>query len=87
MIQLIFAVAMTVGVVVFSMANNHHVELNYVFGEPVRIRLIFLLGIAYATGAVSTLFYQLTRRVSERARERERQRWLAAHAKPELEEE
>jgi uncharacterized integral membrane protein len=87
MIQLLLAIVMTVGVVVFSMANNHHVEVNYVFGEPIRIRLIFLLGIAFIAGSVSTLLYQLTRRVMVRARERERELWIAAHVKPELEEE
>ena len=86
MIQLVLAIVMTIGVVVFSMANNHHVELNYMFGEPLRIRLIFLLGIAYITGVVSTLLYQLTRRVMIRARERERELWLATHVKPELSE-
>lgn len=68
MLQLIVAVVLTVAVVLFGMANSHHVELSYVMGEPIRIRMIFLLAIAFLTGAVTTYLYQMATRVSRRSR-------------------
>lgn len=68
MLQLIVAVVVTVAVVLFGMANSHHVELSYVWGEPVRIRMIFLLAIAFLAGSVTTYLYQMANRVSRRSR-------------------
>ena len=68
MLQLIVAVVLTVVVVLFAMANSHHVELSYVMGEPIRIRMIFLLAVAFLAGAVSTYLYQIANRVSRRSR-------------------
>jgi uncharacterized integral membrane protein len=81
MLQLIVAVGLTVSLVLFSMANTHHVELMWVVGEPIKIRMIFLITIAFVTGSVTTILYQLMERVVRRARERERRRWVAAHAR------
>ena len=68
MLQLIVAVVLTVAVVLFGMANSHHVELSYVWGEPIRIRMIFLLAIAFLAGAVTSYLYQMANRVSRRSR-------------------
>ena len=86
MVQLILAVVSTVAFVVFCMANTHHVELSYVFGEPLKIRLIFLLTIAFLCGSLGTVFYQLTARVIRRASDRERRLRLrlAAETRREL---
>ncbi|MDH5674063.1 MAG: hypothetical protein OEZ06_18040 [Myxococcales bacterium] len=85
MVQLILAVGLTVVTVLFSMANTHHVALYYVFGEPVRVRLIFLLAIAFIAGSVLTLLYQLTERVLSRSRAKNRRAWATARARYEIE--
>ena len=63
MVRLITAVALTVVVVAFSMANAHHVELGYLVGEPVRIRLVFLLWVAFGVGFLGTTLYAMAVRV------------------------
>lgn len=80
MAQLIVAVGLTMAVVVFAMSNTHHVALGWVVGEPIQIRLIFLLGIAFVAGSVSTLFYQLVGRVMQQGRMRRRQQMAAMRA-------
>jgi len=77
MAQLIVAVGLTILAVVFSMSNTHHVELGWVVGEPIRIRLIFLLGIAFVAGSVTTVLYQLIGRVMHQTQLRSRQRAAA----------
>ena len=74
--QLILAIGLTVAVVGFAMSNTSHVELDALVGEPIRIRLIFLLLIAYFSGAITAFFYQMIRRVVRKA-ERRRQFHLA----------
>jgi len=76
--QLIASVITTIALVVFSMDNTHHVQMNAVVGEPVTIRLIFLLAIACATGAVATLFLQLIARISYRAKLQQQHLWTQA---------
>ncbi len=57
MMRLFLAILVTVLTVVFIMANTHDVELDVVFGTPVRIRLIFLLLSTFILGVVvSSLF-------------------------------
>lgn len=57
MMRLLLAILVTVLTVVFTMANTHDVELDVVFGTPVRIRLIFLLLSTFILGiVVSSLF-------------------------------
>ena len=75
MAQLIVSMMVTVALVVFSMDNAHQVQMNAVIGEPIHIRLIFLLGIAFMTGAVATLFVQLVLRISQRAKMRQQHLW------------
>ena len=70
MAQLITAVLSTIALVLFAMANTHDVELSYVVGSPIRIRLIFLLAVAFFAGIVCTLLYQMVSRVASEARRR-----------------
>ena len=80
MAQLIVAVGLTVCVVIFSMSNTHHVDLGWVVGEPIRIRLIFLLVLSFVGGGLSTVFYQLVGRVLQQAQLRQRQRFAMARS-------
>jgi uncharacterized integral membrane protein len=73
MARLIILMAVTVIVVVFSMSNMRDVHLSLVFGEPVAIRLTFLLGVAYAAGVLSTIFYQTVSSISRKAELRRHQ--------------
>lgn len=68
--QLVVAIVLTVVLVAFSVANSHHVALSYVFGEPTRVRLIFLLWIAYGAGLLASILYLLSVRAARRARAR-----------------
>lgn len=68
MVQLILAAIATVLVVLFAMANNEHVELNYVFGEPIRIRMIFLLACVFMAGMLTSYFYQVISQMNRRRR-------------------
>lgn len=73
MLQLFVAVVLTILAVMFAMANTHHVELNFVLGEPVEIRLIFLLVATYFAGGSTAYLYLLFSRVTrgfQRRRER-----------------
>ena len=65
--RLMLAIVAMVVFVAFSLSNTHHVELSFVLGKPVHIRLIFLLAIAFVAGTVSTLFYQMLLENSRRA--------------------
>lgn len=80
MARLIILMSLTVILVVFAMSNTQDVELSLVFGEPVEIRLIVLLAVAYASGVVTSFFYhtitQLNRQ-TQRRRLRARQVALA----------
>lgn len=78
MTQLIASVITTIALVVFSMDNTHQVQMNAVVGEPVHIRLIFLLVIAFVTGTVATLFMQLIARISYRAKLQQQHLWTQA---------
>ena len=62
MVRLLSAVGLTVVVVTFGMMNTHHVQLSAVLGEPLRIRMIFLLALVFLGGSLSTVFYQMARR-------------------------
>ena len=74
MVQLFFAIVATVVVVVFAMANTHHVQLSFALGAPFHVRLITLLVVAYAGGLITAWFYTMivkVRRNSELRRRRE----------------
>lgn len=68
--QLVLAILLTMLIVVFGMVNTHHVPLSPIFGEPIRVRMIFLLAIAFLAGSVVTFFYQMVSRLRRRAEQR-----------------
>jgi uncharacterized integral membrane protein len=68
MLQLLIAVVATIAIILFAMANNHHVELSYVIGEPIRIRMIFLLACVFVAGWATAYFYQLVSQMTRRRR-------------------
>lgn len=70
MARLIVLMSLTIVAVVFAMSNTQDVQLSLVFGEPVEIRLIVLLVIAYAGGVVSSFFYQTITQLNRRAERR-----------------
>lgn len=78
MVRLLIAILVTVGAVVFIMANTHDVELDVVFGTPVRIRLIFLLLSTFILGVVvSSLFGMIAKLRLKRRIFREMERMAA----------
>jgi len=66
MLQLVLAVAVTIAIVLFGLANSHDVELSYIVGEPIRIRMIFLLFCVFFAGWVAAYFYQMIVQVNRR---------------------
>jgi uncharacterized integral membrane protein len=79
MARLILAIAVTIAIVVFAMANMHFVALSLVVGQPVQIRLIFLLMSCFAAGAISFWFFLMVRKMRVRRRSA---RGSAAREKP-----
>lgn len=59
MLRLLIAIAATVAVVLFVMVNTHHVALSFIFGQPVQVRLIFLLMLTFMLGSVLTIFISM----------------------------
>lgn len=53
----------------FAMDNMHHVGLGLIVGEPVYVRLFFLLLTSYLAGCFSAMLIQLC--LNTRARRRE----------------
>lgn len=68
MAKLIAIFLLTVLLVLFAFANSHDVELSYVIGEPIRIRLVVLLAVAFGAGALTATFYQLFNDLGHRRR-------------------
>lgn len=68
MVRLILAVVLTISVVSFVMVNTHHVNLSFVVGPPVKIRLIFLLMSAFFVGTICTSFLMMVWRLRGRPR-------------------
>lgn len=68
MLQLLLAAIGTIVIVLFAIANSHDVELSYIIGEPIRIRMIFLLASVFMAGWVTAYFYQVISQVSRRRR-------------------
>ena len=74
MSKLALAVLVTIGIVAFSIANSTHVQLSFVVGRPVQIRLIFLLICAFFVGMAVPVFHRLVRRLDhDRRMTRERE--------------
>lgn len=64
--QLVLAVLTTVVVVAFGFANAHEVQVSCVVGEPVEIRLVFLLAIAFAAGVLTAIFRRMAAAAARR---------------------
>ncbi len=74
MFQLALAILVIVVIVVFSIANSHHVQLSFVIGAPIEVRLVFLLMCAFFMGMVIPIFYRLIQRLnSDRKTEQEKE--------------
>ncbi|MHC4176050.1 MAG: hypothetical protein ACYSWU_01000 [Planctomycetota bacterium] len=63
MVKLALAVLLTIVIVVFSISNSHHVDLSLALGDPIQIRLVFLLLSAFIVGMAVPIFYRLIRRL------------------------
>ena len=63
MVRLALAVLLTIVIVVFSISNSHHVDLSLALGDPIQVRLIFLLLSAFIIGMAVPVFYRLIRRL------------------------
>jgi len=74
MLRLVVTVLATVLVVAFAMANTHHVELSFVLGAPVQVRLVFLLASSFVVGLLTAMFVQLVGSVRARSRARREKR-------------
>lgn len=87
MFRLILAVVATISAVVFVMANTHEVELSFVIGAPVQVRLIFLLMLTFLAGLITSWLWGLISQVRWRRRVRNelRQERTAAAVVTELE--
>lgn len=68
--RILFAFLATALFVAFSIANTQHVELSFVFGSPVEIRLIFLLLIAFGSGVAASTFRRMLHEARERSQTR-----------------
>jgi uncharacterized integral membrane protein len=68
MLQLVLAIIATITAVLFAMANSHDVELSYIVGEPIRIRMVVLLAGVFVAGWVGATFYQMVAQVTRRRR-------------------
>jgi uncharacterized integral membrane protein len=75
MAKILGAMAVIVTFLAFALSNTEHVRLSFVLGPPVEIRLIFLVLVAFASGAGAALFHRMvsdTRRRNELRRFRHR---------------
>ncbi|MBN2496099.1 MAG: DUF1049 domain-containing protein [Deltaproteobacteria bacterium] len=68
MARLFLVVAITIATVAFAMANMHFVALSPVIGQPVQIRLIFLLVCCFLAGMFSTWFCMMVRKIRMKRR-------------------
>ena len=68
MFRLLGAVVFTMAAVVFSMANTQQVELDFVFGPPAKVRLIFLLMMAFVLGLLVATFVSMMGRIRLRSK-------------------
>lgn len=72
--RLAMAVLVTIAIVAFGIANSNHVQLSFVVGRSVQIRLIFLLICAFFIGMGVPVFHRLVRRLEhDRRMTRERE--------------
>lgn len=72
MIRLFLAVVTTVIVVTFAMMNTHPVTLSFIFGPPVKVRLIFLMMSSFLVGMLFVGFFTMVWRLRLRSTSRVR---------------
>ena len=77
--RLVIVVLGTIVAALFTLANSHHAEVSFIFGAPVRIRMIFVMAGVYSMGIISALIFQHWQRV-KRKRDFEEARKVASVA-------
>jgi uncharacterized integral membrane protein len=70
MARIVMTIVATAIFVAFSLSNTQHVEVSFVVGRPIEVRLIFLLLITFGSGIVATVFHRLLTDASRRAQHR-----------------
>jgi uncharacterized integral membrane protein len=58
-IKLLCAVVIAVIATIFAMDNMHHIELGLFVGQPVHVRLFFLLLISFLAGCFAPILINL----------------------------
>ena len=69
MLRVLFIVLLAAMAATFAMDNMHHVGLGLIVGEPVYVRLFFLLLTSFLVGCFTTMLMHLC--LSARARRRD----------------
>ncbi len=59
MAKILITIAITGVLVLFGMQNSDHVPVSLIVGSPVKVRLVFLLGVAAASGFLVCYFQGL----------------------------
>ncbi len=57
--KLLCATLIAVNVTLFAMDNLHHVELGLIIGEPVQVRVFFLLMVSFLVGCFTAILIRL----------------------------